>query len=287
MFSKKLIATVSIVAIIAISALMLGCTSPSPSATPTVAGSPTSAPITGSIQVTGSTSVGPYTEELATMFEAKYPGTQVGVSQVGSGPGIQAVIDGTTDIGMSSRALTDAETAKGLKSWKICDDGVAVILNNNNALVNLSTTQIRDIFAGNVTNWKQVGGSDATIVVVTREAGSGTRDAFQTLIMGKPNITASAIQQSSTGAVMTYVSGNPNAIGYISFGSLDRSVKALQVDGVAPSIATIKDKTYKPQRPFLYVTRGDPTNAVAKAFIDYTLGSEGQAYLAKNNLVTL
>lgn len=265
---------------------MLGCTSQSPSTTPNVAVTPTAAPISGSINVTGSTSVGPYAGELATMFEQKYPGTMVSVVQVGSGPGIQAVINGTTDIGMSSRVLTSAEAAKGLTSWKICDDGIAIIVNNNNSLTNLSSSQIKDIYSGNITNWQQVGGSNMPIMVVTREVGSGTRDGFQSLIMGSTNISTGAITQTSTGAVLSYVAGDPSSIGYISFGSVDNSVKALKVDGVAPSIATIKDKSYKLQRPFLYVTMGTP-NAVAQAFINYTLGTDGQAYLAKQNLVTL
>jgi phosphate transport system substrate-binding protein len=232
--------------------------------------------------------VGPYIEELASAFEEKYPGTQVGVSQVGSGPGIQAVIDGTTDVGMSSRNLTDAETAKGLTTYKICDDGIAIIVNKNNKVDNLSISQIRDIFAGTITNWNQVGGNDGTIIPVTREAGSGTRDGFDTLVMQKKaNITAGAIQQSSTGAVATYVAGNKNAIGYTSFGSLSDNVNALQVGGVAPSIATIRNKTYPVQRPFIYVTKGAPTSPVAKAFIEYTLSPEGQQILAKHNLVTV
>ena len=286
MLNKKLVSALFIFVIITISAFALGCTSQSPSTTPTTAVTPTAAPISGSINVTGSTSVGPYAGELATMFEQKYPGTMVSVIQVGSGPGIQAVINGTTDIGMSSRALTSAEAAKGLTTWKICDDGIAIIVNNNNSLTNLSSSQIKDIYAGNITNWQQVGGSNTPIMVVTREVGSGTRDGFQSLIMGSTNITTGAITQSSTGAVITYVAGDPNSIGYISFGSMENSVKALEVDGVTPSIATIKDKSYKLQRPFLYVTNGTP-NAVAQAFINYTLGTDGQAYLAKQNLVTL
>ncbi len=287
MFSKKLAVILLTIAIMGVSALVLGCTSPSPTATPG-AGTATPVALSGSITVTGSTSVGPYAEELGLMFDAKNSNqTKTQVSQVGSGPGIQATIDGTTDIGMSSRNLTAAETANGLVTYKICDDGIAVIVNKANPIANLSTSQIRDIFAGNVTNWKDIGGSDAQIVVVERESGSGTRDGFETLIMQKmANVTSSAITQTSTGAVKTYVAGNPNAIGYISFGSLTSEVNALQVDGVTPSVATIKDKTYKPQRPFLFVTKGTPTNPVAQAFINYVLSPDGQAYLASNNLVT-
>lgn len=286
MLNKKSVSTLFIFVIIIISALVLGCTSQSPSTTPTATVTPTPAPISGSINVTGSTSVGPYAGELATMFEQKYPGTMVNVIQVGSGPGIQAVINGTTDIGMSSRILNSAEAAKGLTTWKICDDGIAIIVNNNNSLTNLSSSQIKDIYDGNITNWQQIGGSNMPIMVVTREVGSGTRDGFTSLIMGSANISTSAITQSSTGALLSYVAGDPSSIGYISYGSVDNSVKALKVDGVAPSLATIKDKSYKLQRPFLYVTNGTP-NAVAQAFINYTLGTDGQAYLAKQNLVTL
>jgi phosphate transport system substrate-binding protein len=289
MLSKKLMVTILTIAIIGISALVFGCTSPSPTPTP-VTGSATPAPLSGALSVTGSTSVGPFAEELAAAFDAKNNNqTSVGVSQVGSGPGIKAVQDGTTDVGMSSRNLTDAEAAAGLVTYKICDDGIAIIVNKANPVSNLTMNQIRDIYAGNATNWKQFGGDDAGIIVVTREAGSGTRDGFETLVMNnkKVNITTQAIQQGSTGAVSTYVAGSKYSIGYISFGEMDPSqVSAVKVNGVAPSVATIKDKTYLIQRPFLLVTKGQATG-LAKAFIDYVLGPDGEAMLAKHNLVTL
>jgi phosphate transport system substrate-binding protein len=288
MFSKKLIATLLTLAIIGIGAIVLGCASPSPTPTPG-AGSSTPAPLSGSIDVTGSTSVGPYAVELAEAFDAKNNNkTSVGVSEVGSGPGIKAVIDGTTDVGMSSRDLTSDEKSKGLVTYKICDDGIAVIVNKANPVNNLTVDQIRDIFARNVTSWKQYGGDDKDIIVVTREAGSGTRDGFESLVMQKKtNITSSAIQQGSTGAVSTYVAGNKYAIGYISYGSLDTTqVNDVAVNGVKPSVATIKDKTYLIQRPFLFVTKGEATG-LSKAFIDYVLSPEGQGKLASHNLVTV
>lgn len=286
MDSKKLAITILTIAIIGASAFILGCTGATPTPTP-AAGSATPAPLSGSLQVIGSTSVGPYAEELASAFDEKNSGkTSVDVSQVGSTAGINAVLDGTADVGMSSRELTAAETAKGLKTYEIAIDGIAVILNKDNPVSNLSTTQVREIYAGNITNWKQVGGNDAQIFVVTREPGSGTRGAFEELVMQKKaNITTGAITQGSTGSVTAYLETNKNAIGYVSYGSLKDTVKAVQVDGVAPTTQSIKDRSYKIQRPFLFVTKGEP-GGLAKAFIDYTLGSDGQAILAKHNLIT-
>lgn len=291
MFSKKLLVVLLTVAIIGTTAIVLGCTSPTPTPTALPSGTPTAtpAPLAGTIKSVGSTSVQPYATDLSDSFTKKYPNAVVQVSGGGSGAGIKAAQDGTAQIGMSSRELTQAEKDSGLKEMVIAYDGIAIIVNNaNTAISDLTITQIRDIFAGNVTNWKDVGGSDAPITIVTREAGSGTRTAFQELVMlNKVNIANSAVVQSSTGAITQTVTGDRNAIGYISYGSLDSAVKALKVGGVAPSVSTIKDKTYTIQRPFLYVTKGEPTDPVAKAFITYTLSPEGQAILASGNLVTI
>jgi phosphate transport system substrate-binding protein len=279
MLSRKLLIALFTIAIIGTAAIVLGCTSPT--ATP--------ASLAGTIKVVGSTSVQPYATDLSDNFSAKYPNAIVQVSGGGSGAGIKAAQDGSAQIGMSSRELTQAEKDTGLKETVIAYDGIAIIVNNANAAVSdLTRTQIKDIFAGNITNWKDVGGSDAAITLVTREAGSGTRTAFQELVMlNKVNISNSAIVQSSTGAITQTVAGDKNAIGYISYGSLDNSVKALKIGGISPSISTIKDKTYTIQRPFLYVTKGDVTDPVAKAFIAYTLSPEGQAILASGKLVTV
>jgi phosphate transport system substrate-binding protein len=290
MFNRKLLVALLVIALIATATAVLGCTSPTPTPTPGVSPTPTAAPLSGSIKVVGSTSVQPYATDLADNFTKKYPNAQVLVSGGGSGAGVKAAQDGTAAIGTSSRDLTQAEKDSGLKETIIAYDGIAIIVNKQNtAIANLSTAQIKDIFAGNVTNWKDVGGSDAAITVVTREAGSGTRGAFQELVMDKPtkgtNITTNAVTQGSTGGIIQTVAGDKNAIGYISYGSLDDTVSAIKVNGVAPSVATIKDKTYIIQRPFLYVTKGDTTDPVAKAFIEYTLSQEGQAILAAGKLV--
>ena len=290
MSTKKLMVVLLALAIIGMSSLVLGCTGTSPSPSPSpAAGTATPAPLSGSLTVTGSTSVGPYAEQLALMFDAKNNNqTNTQVSQVGSGPGITATIQGTTDVGMSSRNLTANETAQGLIAYPICTDGIAVIVNSANPLSNLTVKQIEDIYAGNVTNWNAVGGTSGQIVVVQRESGSGTQDGFNTLVMSnkKVNVTTSAITQTSTGAVMTYVAGNPNAIGYASFGDVagQAGIKALSVNGVAPSMTTIKDKSYILQRPFILLTKGTPT-PLAQAFINYVLGSECQSYLAQHNEV--
>ena len=288
--SRKLLVALLTIAIIGTAAVVLGCTSPTPTPTAVPTGNPTATPVplAGTIKVVGSTSVQPYATDLSDNFTNKYPDAIAQVSGGGSGAGIKAAQDGTAQIGMSSRELTQAEKDSGLKETVIAIDGIAIVVNNANGVSDLTTQQIRDIFAGNITNWKDVGGSDAAITVVTREAGSGTRTAFQELVMlNKVNITSSAVVQGSTGSITQTVAGDKNAIGYISYGSLDNSVKALMVGGVAPSVATIKDKTYAIQRPFLYVTKGEVTDPVAKAFIAYTLSSEGQAILAQGKLVTV
>lgn len=283
MSSNKIFIILLIIAVVSASSLVLGCTTPASTTIPT---SNVTA-LSGTIKVMGSTSVQPYATELSDSFTLKYPKAQVLVSGGGSSVGIKSAQDRTAVIGLSSRELTQAEKDSGLKEIVIAIDGIVVIVNKDNGVSNLSKAQISDIFAGIVTNWKDVGGKDAPITVVTREAASGTRTAFQELVMGKVNITEMAVTQGSTGGISQTVSGNKNAIGYVSFGSLDDTVKAVNVDGVTPSVATIKDKSYKIQRPFLYVTKGEVTDPVAKAFIEYTQSKEGQNILAAGNLVTV
>lgn len=231
--------------------------------------------LSGSIKIAGSTSMQPLSEELADAFMKKNPNVSVMVSGGGSSAGIKAAQNGTADIGASSRELTPEEK-RGLTETVIARDGIAIIVNSKNSVSELTLEQIRKIFAGEITNWKDVGGKDAPIHVFTREEGSGTRGAFEEIVMGKDKkITGKAGVQNSTGAIRTAVEQDENAIGYISLGSVNEKVKAVAVDGVKPNEETVLNGAYKISRPFIYLTKGAPAGVV-KAYIDFVLSPEGQ-----------
>ncbi|AXV40656.1 phosphate ABC transporter substrate-binding protein [Methanobacterium sp. BAmetb5] len=240
------------------------------------------------ITIVGSTSVQPVAEKLATEYMKKNSSVKITVQGGGSSVGIKSVQDGSANIGTSSKSLK-ANESTGLSQYEIGKDGIAIIVNNNNALSGLTMEQLKGILSGNITNWKEVGGPDAKINVVVREEGSGTRDAVQEIVLGKlangtkVDFVKSAIVQSSTQAVQQSVAQDPNAIGFISFASVN-GTKALQINNVAPSEATVLDGTYKIQRPFLFLIKGDATGAV-KAFLDWVDGPEGQAIIKSENVV--
>lgn len=240
------------------------------------------------VQVAGSTTIQPHAEALAKAFQANNSGVQVFVQGGGSSAGVTAVGTGTADIGMSSANLSQSQLSQypNLKAVPIAVDGIAIIVNPQNSVSNLTLNQTRDIFTGNITNWNQVGGSDAKINVVNREEGSGTRDGIQKIVLKGGNFSSGGITQSSTGAVRSYVAGDPNSIGYISFAEVDNSVKALSINGVAPTYETIANATYPIQRNLLFVTNGDPSGN-AKAFIDFTLSPGGQAILKADKEVSI
>jgi phosphate transport system substrate-binding protein len=271
---KKLLPIVLVAMLVTIAVFGAGCTS--------------SENASAKLQLAGSTSVQPHAEVLAKAFQANNSGVQVFVQGGGSSAGVTAVGAGTADIGMSSANLSTSQLSKypNLKVVPIAVDGIAVIVSPQNTVNNLTMNQTRDIFTGNITNWNQVGGSDAKINVVNREEGSGTRDGIQKIVLKGGNFSSGGITQSSTGAVRSYVAGDPNAIGYISFAEVDNSVKALDINAVAPKYDTIADGTYPIQRYFLLVTNGDPTGN-AKAFIDFTLSPAGQAILKADKEVAI
>jgi phosphate transport system substrate-binding protein len=235
------------------------------------------------ITVAGSTSVQPFAELLAEEFMREHPGAAINVQGGGSSAGIQAALTGAAAIGMSSRDLK-ADEARRLRPVTIALDAIALVVHPSNPVTGLSVEETRRLFAGEATNWREFGGVDKEIHVVTREEGSGTRGAFQELVMGKADISPGAIVQDSNGAVRQVVADDPYSIGYVSLGLVNTQVKALRTDGVVPSNDNVKAGTYQLVRPFLYVLNGEPS-AEASAFIDYTLSPEGQQLLASEGLV--
>jgi len=249
----------------------------------------------GSVVTAGSTSVQPLSEELAAVFMDANPDYTVDVQGGGSGQGIKSIQEGIADIGALSRNLKDDEKSLVSKEITIALDGIAVIVNKDSAVKDLSLEQIRQIFAGEITNWKDVGGMDAPITVVSREEGSGTRGAFieitKVLVKDetgneKDMTAANALIQPSTGSVKTTVASTPNTIGYVSLGALDDSVKTVTVEGVAPTIEMVKNESYKIARPFIYVV-GDTVSEAAQLYLDFVLSEEGQAVVVDNGFISV
>ncbi len=232
------------------------------------------AEVTGTVSTDGSTSMEKVIMSLGESFQAENKGITVGYNPTGSGSGITAVSEGRCDIGLASRALKDDEKAAGLKETVLALDGIAIIVNPENKVSDLTVEQITKIYTGEITNWKDVGGDDAEIVLIGREAGSGTRDGFER-ITGTKDSCKYRQELTSTGDVITTVAGNPNAIGYASLASVKDTVKAISVNGVAPSEATVSDGSYEVQRPFVLVTKeGVELSKAAQLFFDYATGKD-------------
>jgi phosphate transport system substrate-binding protein len=238
------------------------------------------AALKGSINIAGSTSVQPLAEELAQAFMAKNKAVKIFVQGGGSSAGVKSALNGTADIGNCSRELKPEEV--GLHETVIAKDGIALVVNKSNSVTNLTLAQLQKIYTGEYTNWNKVGGPNEKIVVVNREAGSGTRGAFEEIVLGKKlTNTSNCLVQASTGAVQQTVAVTKEAIGYISLGSLDpKAVKALKINNISCTDAHILAGKYKVQRPFLMLTKTAPTG-VTKAFIDWILSPEGQKIVAK------
>lgn len=232
----------------------------------------------------GSTSMSKVIGALGEAFKNE-TGITVTYNATGSGAGIQAVLEGRCDIGLSSRDLKDEEKAKGLEGTVLAYDGIAVVVNPSNPVSDLSVQTIASIFRGEIKNWSEVGGNDAEIVLIGREAGSGTRDGFESITETEDQCDYRQ-ELTSTGDVITAVAGNPAAIGYASLASVKESVKPLNVDGITPSEATIKDGSYLIQRPFVLVTKGDRAlEESAQRFFDYVTSKEAAGIIASAGVV--
>jgi phosphate transport system substrate-binding protein len=260
-----------------------------PTAPPTEA--PTEAPeeeeepggLSGQLQIAGSTTVQPLAQALAEVFTAQNPGVEIDVQGGGSSVGVKSAAEGTTPIGNASRALKDSEKEEypDLIAHTIARDGIAIVVHPDVPVDGLRLDEARQIFAGEISNWSEVGGPDEIIIVVSREEGSGTRGAFEEMVMGEEAlIVDTALLQPSNGAVKTTVSTTPLSIGYVSFGYLDGSVKPLAIEGVEPTVANAQSDEYPVVRPLNMVTKGEPTG-LAKAFLDFIFSDEGQAIVAE------
>ncbi|MCL2810179.1 MAG: phosphate ABC transporter substrate-binding protein [Treponema sp.] len=231
------------------------------------------------IEVGGSTSVTPLMEMFAEEYAKVRPNIKVNINGTGSGDGITNA-GVTYQIGMSSRELTPAEQGRGLRAETVAIDGIAVITNRSNPVSNLTIEQIRDIYTGAITNWSQVGGNNAPIAVISREAGSGTRGAFEEIIGFQGRLVARANESTSTGAIKAGIVQNPNAIGYISLGSVDDTIKALSVGGIAPTVTNVTRGTYRVARPFIVLAGRNLTDE-SRAFIEWMLSPAGQAVVRR------
>ena len=239
--------------------------------------------LTGTVATGGSTSMQKLMGMLQEDFMSKNDGVTVTYDPTGSGAGITGASDGSLDIGLSSRSLHDDET--DVEAITVCLDGIAIVVNTENPVSDLSLEQLADIYTGKVTNWKEVGGNDAPIVVIGREAGSGTRDGFETIVDVKDECQY-AQELTATGAVTAAVAANANAIGYASLSAVDESVSAVDVNGVACTEETVKDGSYAVQRPFNFIVKKDAQlSDAAQAFLTYATDGSANDWILEAGCV--
>ena len=289
---KKII-SIALAAVLAL-ALLAGCGSSAAPATTTAPAADSAAPaseapaeLSGTVATDGSTSMEKVIGALGEAFMEQNKGVTFTYNPTGSGSGITAVGEGRCDIGLSSRALKDDEKASGLKETVLALDGIAVIVNPANPVSDLDVETIAKIYTGEITNWKEVGGNDAEIVLIGREAGSGTRDGFESITDTKDSCKYRQ-ELTSTGDVITTVSTNPDAIGYASLAALKDNVKALTVGGIAPTEDTVKDGSYVIQRPFVLVTKdGAELSTASQAFFDYATSADAADLIAAAGAVAV
>lgn len=279
----KRIATMTLTAVLALS-MLAGCGNKNTN-DPQASKAPQT--LSGTVATDGSTSMEKVIGALGESFMEANDGVTFTYNPTGSGTGITAVSEGRCDIGLSSRALKDDEKAQGLKETTLALDGIAIIVNPSNSVQDLTLEQIAKIYTGEITNWKEVGGNDAQIVLIGREANSGTRDGFES-ITKTTDLCKYRQELTSTGDVITAVSSNPDAIGYASLAAVEDSVKALSVGGVAPTEDTVKDGSYAIQRPFVLVTKeGTKLSDVAQAFFDFATSSDAASIISKAGAVAI
>lgn len=272
--------TLALTAVMALS-LLTACGSKNDNSADTnTDGSNTETTLSGTVSTDGSTSMEKVINSLGESFMAMNKDVKFTYNPTGSGSGIQAVSEGRCDIGLSSRALKDDEKASGLVETVVALDGIAIVVNTENPVSDLDIDTIAKIYTGEITNWKDVGGNDAEIVLIGREAGSGTRDGFESITDTK-DACQYRQELTSTGDVINTVSQNPDAIGYASLSAVGDSVKALTVGGVEATEATVKDGSYVVQRPFVLVTKeGTKLSPAAQAFFEYALSADAASIIA-------
>lgn len=290
---KKLISAALAASFACVAFAGCGSSAASSSAAPASAAPAASAPaataasaatdLSGKVTTGGSTSMEKVIGALQEAFMEQNSGVDVTYDPTGSGAGITGAQEGSLDIGLSSRALKDGET--GVSATVIALDGIGIIVNNANTVEDLTTDQIAAIATGEVTNWKEVGGPDAEIVMIGREAGSGTRDGFESILKVSDQCKY-AQELTATGAVIAAVQANENAIGYASLAALDDSVKALKVNGIDCTEETVKDGSYTVQRPFVFVTKdGAQQTPAVKAFIDFAASADAASLISNAGAV--
>ena len=249
----------------------------------TASGTPTgttAAKLSGTLEVAGSTSVAPLAQDIADAFMDKNPDVTINIQALGSSAGIKAPVDKSAPIGMSSRNLKDEEKAWGLDEHVIAIDGIAVVSHPDNAVKGLTKEQLKKIYVGEIKNWKDVGGEDTEIIVISREEGSGTRGAFEELVGFEGELRVDALIGDGNGNVKSNLQTNKNAIAYLSLGYIDDKTKVLEIDGFAGTVENIVSGKYPISRPLMMVTLGD-LDPVAKAYLDFCMGDEGQKIVAE------
>ena len=238
------------------------------------------------ISISGSTSVGPLAEKLAMKYE-ETNSVNIEVNQIGSSAGIANATNGVSEIGMSSRDLKEEEAAQ-LEEVVIAYDGIVVVTHPSNPVNDLTLEQVKQIFTGEVTNWKELGGEDLEIVVVSREDGSGSRDAFQEIVgYSSGELIPNAIVASGNGNIKTTVAMNKHAVGFISFEYIDESIQPLKINGVEPTAKNVLDQQYSLSRPFLFVYKDGQLSENGQEFIDYILSEDGQAVVTETGAITV